>query len=261
MLNNSTAFNVFRGIYSANLEKNSNDTKVVDLAEKSAENKSNNSSITVALNDFSEKFKSFHNFNSSNITAKDAKKSFFSKKTDNIFSSKEGQKYLKEAGNLFQNDIFQQEINKNNGIKYSKEDENAVKSAIEFAKADIQALESAYSKSHVESFNDGCLNKKEILYYSNYTTDSYLDLNSLDLDGDVQKITAKEYASFLLAADSIMSFGKNDENVGFKLDFDGFISKENAELVKNIDDKKLKEKALEIYKTLDEYDIDFEENN
>ena len=240
------AYLLLRGLNKADDTSDSTkDTPVIDLADEAAQNQSNKSGITVALEDFGVKFKNFHGYDNSNITAKDARKGFFSRKSDNIFESTAGQEVLKDQGNLFQSDIFADEVNKYGGIKYG--DGNLADSALNFAQADIAAIEKAFYKAN-EGKADGVLNFAEIKSYLNIDSfDLERALQGMDIDGDEKTITAEEYASYLMAADGLARIQTdyiNEINYNSSRS-DGLVSADEAQLAKQ--DYHLNEDALNIY--------------
>lgn len=241
------AYTVFRGINQAkSMVDNGSDTSIIDLAQENTTNEENSSAITVALQDFSEKFKSFHGKNSSNISQQDAKKWFFSK-ADNIFETEEGQEIL-SGGNVFQNDIFQQERAKNNGIQYAQDDADLIESALEFAKADIEAIE-APAKAAKGTDKNGKLEAGELSTYTEMSAPkSGSVIENLDLDGKEKTLSAEEYASYLLAADSISQVDENALKVTFGQNTpDGIITEQEAYLVEKCSDEQLKAVAQQYY--------------
>lgn len=239
----SDAFSVFRGINQAqkNEYDNETDTSIIDLAAQKASEEKNSSALTVALNDFTQKLRSFHGKNSSNISAKDSKKLFFIFGTGNIFESKEGQEIL-QNGNIFQKDIFAQARAKNNGIEYAQDDLSLVESALEFAKADIAAIEKS-AKLAGGGRADGKLSYKDIQSYTD--TNDFTIVKDLNLDNKEDYISAEEYASYLLAADSISQ--SNNEVTFENNKSDGIISADEAYLVEKCNDAKIKAIAQKYY--------------
>ena len=239
----SDAFSVFRGINQAqkNEYDNETDTSIIDLAAQKASEEKNSSALTVALNDFTQKLCSFHGKNSSNISAKDSKKLFFIFGTGNIFESKEGQEIL-QNGNIFQKDIFTQARAKNNGIEYAQDDLSLVESALEFAKADIAAIEKS-AKLAGGGRADGKLSYKDIQSYTD--TNDFTIVKDLNLDNKEDYISAEEYASYLLAADSISQ--SNNEVTFENNKSDGIISADEAYLVEKCNDAKIKAIAQKYY--------------
>lgn len=239
----SDAFSVFRGINQAqkNEYDNETDTSIIDLAAQKASEEKNSSALTVALNDFTQKLCSFHGKNSSNISAKDSKKLFFIFGTGNIFESKEGQEIL-QNGNIFQKDIFAQARAKNNGIEYAQDDLSLVESALEFAKADIAAIEKS-AKLAGGGRADGKLSYKDIQSYTD--TNDFTIVKDLNLDNKEDYISAEEYASYLLAADSISQ--SNNEVTFENNKSDGIISADEAYLVEKCNDAKIKAIAQKYY--------------
>lgn len=249
---NSAAYQIFRGINQADktVDKNT-DTTIMDAANDFQED--NKTNLTVALEDFSDKFKSFHGKNSSNITADDAKAKsflFFKKDPSNIYESESAQEYLKENENLFQNDIYKQALKADGGIQYSEKSGVSLdyEAALNFAKADIGAIETALSKVHDGGAKtDGKLNYAEAGSYVNASNIADL-FEEIDLDGDVKTISAEEYASYLVAADGLISFGANNENQGFAPNSpDGLINSNEAQIAKQMSNNELKGYAQQIY--------------
>lgn len=249
---NSAAYQVFRGINLAdNNTNNTSNTVVMDAAEDFKED--NKTNLTVALEDFSDKFKSFNGYNSSNISAKDAKVGgflFFKKEISNIYETSEVQDFLKDEGNLFQKDIFEQAIAKDGGINYANKGAVSLdyESALNFAAADIEAIEKSLNKFHDGGAKvDGKLNYAEIRSYVNSDDIKGL-MEELDLDGDTETITAEEYASYLVATDGLINFGTDNMNKGFAANSpDGLIDNEEAQIAKNMSNSELKGYAQQIY--------------
>ena len=225
------------------------DTTVAKYSDKAAESQEDKSGITVALEDFSEKIpNSFHGYNSTNITAKDAKKKFFARKSDNIYEQKEMQSYLKEKGNLFQNDIYKQEIANQGGIKYCQDDDDYIQSALSLAKADIDAIETAYTKAKFEAGakKDGNLSFGEINSYDNLEMD--FGIKYMDLDGDEKTISAEEYASYILLADGLAQYDYNTDKTYLHPNrIDGLLTKQEAQDFLNATDYANQKAAQEIY--------------
>lgn len=250
------AFQIFRGIKKADVKydfQKTDDTSIMDLAAQKAEDEDNKSAITIALEDFSKTTTGFHGSNSSNIVEKDTKKGFFTKiaeffgkKDDNIFKSEEGQKLVKDNGSVYQNDLFRQDYAKNGGIQYSKEGDDLYESALNFAKADIGAIEKAYSMANVESNNNKKLEYGEIGSYLEFDGNLSDALKEMDLDGDKKKLSPEEYASYLIATDGLIELS------GGKVDFasgspDGTITSQESQNAQEFKNSELKEIAQKIY--------------
>ncbi len=238
------AYQILRGIKKAHIKydwQKTDDTSIIDLAQKKADETENKSAITIALEDFTKTTQGFNGFNSSNIDSEDTKLSFFENiasifgcKPDNIFKSKDGQALVKQEGNIFQNDIFESDYAKNNGIRYAKEGDDLYESALNFAKADIAAIEKAHSMAYVESNKNGKLEAGEVGSYINFdgnTRDAIIELN---LGDGKDKITAEEYASYIVAVDKM---GNSD----------GVISSDEAEAIIDMKNSKIANVAQEIY--------------
>lgn len=102
---------------------------------------------------------------------------------------------------LTQQDIFQQDIYANGGLKYGAGDD-LFESALNFAKADISAIEKPYHNDG--GYKNGALDAKEINSYLKRTDVKPIldDIKALNFDGYDDEISAAEYASWLLALDS-----------------------------------------------------------
>ena len=252
-----------RGINKATKLKG-DDSSIIDLADKSAENKENKTGITVALEDFSEKFKSFHGQNISNINSKDCKKSIFQnikeffggKSSDNIYETDDGQNILNEKESISQNDIFNAERTKNEGIKYAKEGlkpDEIAQYALNFAQADIGAIETSFELADFDkgslfnhSSKDGKLNEREIKSYSSNYNEYMGNIELTDLDGETGTFSAKEYASYLMVADGLKQ--DKDGNVTFDINsIDGKITNEESDIIRTVNNDDLKEQAGIIY--------------
>jgi hypothetical protein len=140
------------------------------------------------------------------------KKLFNGKKCNNIFRTQGAQSatergfaanrknsYAKVDGYFTQYDIFQQSIQRDNGIKFAS-NSNLFESALDFAKADINAIEAAYAipKNHTPSLNSS-LNAREINSYYDGQVDINKAMEMLDLDGDTEQISPEEYAAYIMA--------------------------------------------------------------
>lgn len=240
----NSAYQILRGIKKADVKydwQKTDDTSIIDLAEEKANSTENKSAITIALEDFTKTTQGFNGSNSSNINSEDVQLSFFEKiasffgsKPDNIFKSQEGQNLVKQQGSIFQNDIFKSDYAKNNGIRYSKEGNDLYESALNFAKADIDAIEKAYEMSHTESSRDGKLTSGEAASYISFDGNIRDAIVELNLGDDKNGITAEEYASYLVAIDKM---GNSD----------GVISSDEAQAIVDMKNSELAKAAQEIY--------------
>ena len=240
----NNAYKIFRGINNADVEydwQKTDDTSIIDLAQQKADKTENKSAITIALEDFTNIVTGFNGANYTNIDKNDTKTSLmeffanlFGKKTDNMFKSKTGKEIVDEYGHISQKDIFQNDFAKNDGIRYANEGDDLYASALNFAKADIAAIEKGYELANDGFSKDGKLQGKEVNSYLDMGIEAFDAIKELDLgDGD-DKITAEEYASFLLAVDKM---GNSD----------GVISTQEAAMAKNTDNEMLTKMAKEIY--------------
>lgn len=206
---------IFRGIDKAAPSEYSTKPKTTPLADSAfakAENKTDKSGITVALEDFTKLTNSFNESGRSQVRAKDAKSgffesigNFFGKKSDNVFKTDEMKEALKN-GSYTQNDIYAEDVAKNGGLLYAKDGDDIHKSALNFAKADIQAVEKSFSNAHVEDGFSGKKNTLDTGEISSYISDNTFlsdNLKDLDLDGKAKTISAEEYASYVVLADSL----------------------------------------------------------
>lgn len=251
--NDSGAYQIMRGIKKAdNNFSKEDDTSIMDLADKKAEGTKNKTGITVALEDFSKTTTGFNGSDSSNIIPDDTDLTFFEKvgqlfgkKNDNMFKSEDGQELVKEHGQVFQSDIFDSALAKDDGIKYAKEGDDVYESALNFAKADIDAIEKAYQMADVECNRNGKLQFNELHSYINYDGDAGEALEQMSLSKDEKSLSAEEYASYLIAADGMVQTEdgpKFDPNA-----VDGLISKENSEATKEFKNGDLQKIAQQIY--------------
>lgn len=242
--------------YSSQTSENSIDTSIWNAADEKAASEENKTAVTVLLEDFAELTNSFSN-NRSCINEKDTKKCGFiakllgSSKTDNVFKTDEAANSIKENGSFTQADIFQQEVAQNGGVKYAESGDDIYEAALNFAKADIAAIEKAYNNSHVE--NAGKSKKLDYAEINTYAVDSKYGslaetLSDIDLDGKDKNISAEEYASYLIAVDGLISFGQNNDKADFSASsVDGLVSTQEVELAKGLDTEVIKAAAAKIY--------------
>lgn len=252
----NSAYSTFRGINKAAEKKDDQGNSIIDLADDKAKNTKNASGVTVALEDFEEVVESFHGKENSNITVDDTKDKalnwlFTIGKDKNIFKTDEGKQILEDKFNVFQDDIYQQDVNKNDGIKYLSDADSTSESAQRFAKADINAIETAFSIANPGEgvFNDSLDSAELHSYLGTTETDSGEKLtDALDLDGKSSKISDKEYASYLLAADTLKYANGDDYDVSDLITkADGTIDSADANLVKNTSDEDFKKLAQGYY--------------
>lgn len=206
------AYTVLRGINKAFVEydwQKTDDTSIMDLAAQKANETENKSPLTIALEDFAQTTKGFDGSDKSCITPKDTQltifesfASIFGKEPDNIFKTDEGQEIVENYGSVHQNDLYRSDYAANNGIRYANEGDDLYESALNFAKADIAAIEKAYRMAHNDSDNNGQLNFAEVKSYADISAGGNV-LEGLDLGDNKKQITAEEYASYLVAADQM----------------------------------------------------------
>lgn len=232
----NSAYQILRGIKKAHREydfQKTTDTTIIDFAQTKADKTENKSAITVALEDFTRTTNGFNGSSSSNIVESDTELSFFEKigsffgkKTDNMFKTKEGQELVASQGKIFQNDIYDSDYAKNGGIRYAKEGDDLYESALNFAKADIGAIEKAYQMANLESNNNGKLESFEAGSYTEFDGNLHDAIQELDLGDSKKKLTAEEYASYLIAVDQM----GNSDGVISSDEAAGIIEMKNSDL-------------------------------
>lgn len=254
---NATAYEIFRGINKADKKSYTNsqqDTSVMTYANEVAQDKDNKTGITVALEDFADKTTGFHGLNNSCIVEDNTKKGFFQKvkeffggaKSDNVFEGEAAQNVTKDGGKITQGSLYGQEVLLSGGVKYAKEGDSYSESALNFAKADIAAIEKAYSMANPDmSDNNGKLIIGEVGSYTSNMDDLRYSFENIDLDGKKNKITAEEYASYLMVADGTIML--NNKPVFSENLIDGVISEENALGAKEYKDEDFAGYAKSIY--------------
>ncbi len=253
--NDSGAYQIMRGINRADdtlWTEEEKDTSIMDLADKKAQGIENKSGLTVALEDFAKTTSGFHGSNSSNIIPEDTEATFFEKigqffgkKSDNMFKSEEGQELVAQNGAIYQNNIFDSSLAKYGGIQYAKEGDDVYESALNFAKADIDAIEKAYQMASENCERNGKLQLHELGSYMDYDGNAKEALQEMNLAGSKKDLTAQEYASYLILADGMIETQNGtvfDPNA-----VDGLISKENAEAIKEFTNGDLQLMAQKIY--------------
>lgn len=206
---------VFRGVNQAKWTKETGeDTALTKASTKKAANQTDKAPVTVAFEDFSKIAIGRDDRGRQSLGPKAAKGDFFENlfgvQKDNIFRNgdlKQGIVGTKtESGRYYiQNDLFNEHIEKDGGLVYNKEGDNLENSALNYAKADIYAIEHSLYTSTPESNVkiDGKLNVADITSYSSlekYDAEKAIELFDIDGDG---KISAEEYASFTIVADGI----------------------------------------------------------
>lgn len=263
-INNTNAQNVvsiLRGLSEAKNKTENPQNAFIEAANLNAQDAKNKSTTTLLLEDYMEKYDGkLKGKSQSNITPEITQKSKFTKfleffglgGRENIFETQEAQTYLKEVENFYQSDIFEQMSYADNGIKYADiQKDNISKAALNFAKADIAAIENTC----IDYVGEGMSRRPSS---TPHETNQKLDLNELDsyttelekedfekLDIDNKKgsflnpnktISQEEYASYMLLADGI-----NGE-------MDGIISPEDIEAFLKLEDEDLAQKVEAIYK-------------
>ena len=101
-------------LYTTQAEKQEvRNTDIFKLADEKAEDIENKSGLTVALEDFAKVY-NFNGSSSSNVSADDAGRGFFSRLlnkigidiSNNIFKTDEAKQVIEDEGNYYQNDIL-----------------------------------------------------------------------------------------------------------------------------------------------------------
>ncbi len=227
------------------------DTSIWNVANEKSKEEDNKTAITVLLEDFAELSNSLNENGASCINRCDTKKyGFFEKlfnECNNIFKTDAGRQTVGRNGGFTQRDIYKQEMTKNGGLVYADENDSIKEAALNFAKADINAIESAYYMAYPKKSagEDGVLSEKEInSYYREIIPDTvYHSLYKMNIDGK-NSISAEEYASYLIAVDGMTKNGFSMENV------DGKVSIEEAELVDGMDIEDVQKVAQQVYNNL-----------
>lgn len=246
---------IFRAIEQTlpSTDKPKNITLAIE-ADKKAKTIFDKSGITVAFEDYTELAKSPTPGDKSEInkeyikpTILDKVAHFFGKKENNIFKTPGVKEAIKEQKYYNQDEIFKEDIEKNGGLLYKKENDDLYKSALNYTKADINAVQQSvqYVKKDYTS-KKSSLNSIEISSY--IAKESFLEDNMkiLDLDGDPKHISAKEYASYLIVADGLKE-NDNKEGEYNNKNCDGKITATEATLFKNADVDMLKASAQSIF--------------
>lgn len=231
------------------------DNTIWDLADKQSDKETNKTAITVLLEDFAEVTNGFHD-NNSCIEAEDAGKYgfigklFAGKRKNNVFKTDEAKTSLTNNGVYKQKDIYQQEVAKNGGVKYADDKDDIYQAALNFAKADIKAIEQAYFIADEDHDGpNGKLTSGEVSTYDNEVEYGSLKdiISEMSLDKKTKNITAEEYASYMIAIDGLVSTGSK---TGFSSNsVDGLVSTEQVQLASQMDTKELQAIAAQIYKS------------
>lgn len=249
-----SAFKAFRGLSQATVQSDNTSASIMDMAENAASSQENKSALTVTLEDFNEKLNSLNGQDRSNLSKDDTKKGMFTKigeflgfsKSDNIFETEQAQKEVEQREYYYQHDIFEGSVKENGGIEYAKSGDDYYQSALNFAKADIEAIEKAYSMVDSEAPVNKKLDYQEIKSYSNTDDETIANMSEvLDLDGKTKNITAEEYATYMILADGLL---ESEQGLAFSFEkVDGLITPEEANKIYNNENESLKELAKSVY--------------
>ena len=218
-------------------------TEIFQMADEKAADIANKSGLTVALEDFAKVY-NFNGKSSSNVSADDAGRGFFSRFLNklgidiskNIFKTDEAKQVIEDEGNYYQNDILKDCIQEHGGLQYAKEDDDLYASALNFAKADINAIEDALNRANPrdERGKDKKLDVAEVNSFNSKSDLKYDNLKEMSLTlFNKSELSAEEVASYIVSADTNQ---------------DGIITEDEALAVKNRQDDALIADAEEIYK-------------
>ena len=204
------------------------ETDIWHEAHQQSEKEENKTAITVMLEDFAELSHQLDNNGHSCIKYADTKPYGFWEKLkgacDNIFRTERGRRTVGKNGPFKQDDIFKQEMMQSGGIKYASSDDDIAQAALNFAKADINAIETAYGMAYGTNAN-GALSEGEITSYSSIediipgTVSRLQHQLSFSEEYGAVSITPEEYASYMMAIDSL---GKFDGKVSISTIVEGF---------------------------------------
>lgn len=226
-----------------------------EQANEKAQDKKNESGMSIMLDDYKRTYTSLGDDIRSNIRLEDCiydvnagfidRMQRRSALKNNIFANTETIEDIAKNGKVYQADLFESELYLSDGIRYAKEGDDLAKSALNFAESDIKLVEHVYVDAlawdDTENYLTGEKNKKlnigEILSYADIDQDSinsdYIkDIDISTMFWDDEDITAKEYASYILYAD------KNK---------DGVINKEEAQAIADAKDENLQEEVKKEY--------------
>ena len=244
----SGAYQMLRGVneaVSTTYSSDKSDTEIADLADKKAQNEDDKSGITVALEDFTDAMSGLHGYSSSNLDSSDTKTGFFGSGADNIFKTEQGQEIVAKRGNVFQSDLYESEYNKNGGIRYAKNVDDMAQAAINFAKANIAAIEKANKLANGGNTN-GKLEVSEIGTYTNFNGVVKNVMEDMNITGGKSSLTAEEYAAYMMVADGLSEV----DGVTVRYDsskMDGLVTEEEARLMQDLDDEELQALAKRVY--------------
>lgn len=252
----NTNINILRGISDSNIKPQERDwkydTSIWEAADKQADKEENKTAITVLLEDFAELTNKFNDKGNSCITSSDTKKyGFFEKlfnECDNIFKTDEARQTIRKNGSFTQHDIYEQAMRSTGCLEYADENDDVVQSALNFAKADIAAIEKSYNMAYADkdAVGNGILSRDEINSYFQEIVPGTVSSSmfAMDLEGDYSthgRITPEEYASYVMAVDGLTENGFSLDNI------DGRILYEEAEIAADMDIEELQKAAEQVY--------------
>ena len=221
------------------------ETDIWHEAHQQSEIEENKTAVTVMLEDFAELSHQLDSNGHSCIKFADTKPYSFWEKLkgacDNVFRSERGRRTVGHNGTFKQDDIFKQEMMQSGGIKYASSDDDIAAAALNFAKADINAIETAYNLAYGNGGSgNGVLSEDEMASYSSIEdiipgTVSKLqhELSFSEEYGPVS-ITPEEYASYMMAIDALG-------------EFDGKVSIEELQQSTKMDFKEIEKSAKWYY--------------
>lgn len=252
----NASINILRGISDSNIKPQERDwkydTSIWNAADRQADKEENKTAITVLLEDFAELTNKFNDRGNSCITSSDAKKyGFFEKlfnECDNIFKTDEARQTIRKNGAFTQHDIYEQAMRSTGCLEYADENDDVVQAALNFAKADIAAIEKSYNMAYADkgAVGNGVLSRDEInSYYQEIVPGTVSSsMYEMDLGEDYStrsSITAEEYASYVMAVDGLTEDGFSIDNI------DGKILFEEAEIASGMDIEELQKAAKQVY--------------
>ncbi len=254
----SAAFQLFRGISEPARSDYGNNIGIAELASDKAGGK--NSNITTALNDFTSIFNDFNGHDSSNITSADVR----GLAHNNIYKTARGKALTEGMGSIFQNDIYMHNMKNDGGLRYALDGSSIKDSAKSFAEADIEAIEKSHALAQKEKAKRGENNNENqqdkgktdtklsrgearSAHHDNNDSKYAKLIREVNIDDDSTTISPKEYASYLIAVDSLRY---NEETKEYEFDInnaDGLITRQEAQFGSKIDNKTLLEYAKQVY--------------
>ena len=241
---------VLRGLNPKKFDNGNKFNDIHNTASFKAENLENTTAVSIMLNDFAQNIDDVEH--SSYIKSKRFGSDDY---TENIYAYREANWSIDwDYDDKFRQDnIFEEEVAQNDGIKYADENDDIIQAALNFAKADIASIEKSHNMAYKDNIMQGALNSEEIegtyvtsAFYTNNVSHVLSDLR-LDVSGKTNGFSAEEYASYMIAMDGLIKDKKGnvcfDENA-----IDGLVSFDNQTTYEALKGKEvLMETASKIY--------------